>query len=54
MTDILKARASAYRRAQARLTYKFNEEFKLLYQEELNKVDLKSRQQTIIERYGNE
>ena len=49
-----KARALAYRRAQARLTYKFNKEFKLLYQEELNKVNLKSREQTIHERYGEE
>lgn len=53
-SDDIKARANAYRRAQARLTYKFNTEFRLLYEEELNKLNLKSRNQVIQERYGNE
>jgi hypothetical protein len=38
-------RANAYRRALLRLSHNFPQEMELLYQEELNKLNLKTRRQ---------
>ena len=46
-----KQRANAYRRALIRLAHKYPQEMELLYQEELNRVNLKSRRQKFNEQF---
>jgi hypothetical protein len=45
-------RANAYRRALIRLAHKYPQEIELLYQEELNRLNLKSRRQKFDEQFS--
>jgi|APGre2960657373_1045057.scaffolds.fasta_scaffold344212_2 hypothetical protein len=47
-----KARALAYARAKTRLARKYKDDMLILYTEELNRMQLKSREQQFTERYN--